>query len=62
MPELRTDVEIIVADVSVEESLAAMCRRGLVVLNCVGPVSMMSSGRCHLLKKTKQNNGIPNCG
>lgn len=37
MPELRTDVEIIVADVSVEESLAAMCRRGLVVLNCVGP-------------------------
>lgn len=60
MPELRTDVEIIVADVSVEESLAAMCRRGLLVLNCVGPVSMMSSGRCHLLKN--KNNSVPNGG
>lgn len=39
MPELRTDVEIIEADVSVEESLAAMSQRALVVLNCVGPVS-----------------------
>ncbi|XP_075940846.1 saccharopine dehydrogenase-like oxidoreductase [Anarhichas minor] len=37
MPELRTDVEIIVADVSVEESLAIMCQQGVVILNCVGP-------------------------
>lgn len=40
MPELRTDIEIIVADVSIEESLAIMCQQGLVILNCVGPVSM----------------------
>ncbi|XP_041660386.1 saccharopine dehydrogenase b [Cheilinus undulatus] len=37
MPDLRTDVEIIVADVSIEESLALMCQQGLVILNCVGP-------------------------
>ncbi|XP_060947483.1 saccharopine dehydrogenase-like oxidoreductase isoform X1 [Limanda limanda] len=37
MPEVRTDTEIIVADVSVEESMAAMCQQGVVVLNCVGP-------------------------
>ncbi|KAM3603388.1 uncharacterized protein V6R79_021224 [Siganus canaliculatus] len=37
MPELRTDIEIIVADVSVEESLDIMCQQGLVILNCVGP-------------------------
>ncbi|KAM9840539.1 saccharopine dehydrogenase-like oxidoreductase [Aulostomus maculatus] len=37
MPELRSDVEVIVADVSVEESLAIMCQQGLVILNCVGP-------------------------
>uniref|UniRef100_A0A672HI83 Saccharopine dehydrogenase-like oxidoreductase n=1 Tax=Salarias fasciatus TaxID=181472 RepID=A0A672HI83_SALFA len=37
MPELRTDIEIIVADVSVEESLAVMCQQGVVILNCVGP-------------------------
>uniref|UniRef100_A0A8D2ZQ14 Saccharopine dehydrogenase-like oxidoreductase n=1 Tax=Scophthalmus maximus TaxID=52904 RepID=A0A8D2ZQ14_SCOMX len=37
MPELRTDTEIIVADVSIEESLAVMCQQGVVVLNCVGP-------------------------
>lgn len=37
MPELRTDIEIIVADVSIEESLAIMCQQGLVILNCVGP-------------------------
>lgn len=42
MPELRTDIEIIVADVSIEESLAIMCQQGLVILNCVGPVSMLS--------------------
>ncbi|XP_054475092.1 saccharopine dehydrogenase-like oxidoreductase [Anoplopoma fimbria] len=37
MPELRTDIEIIVADVSIEESLAIMCQQGVVILNCVGP-------------------------
>ncbi|XP_044185580.1 saccharopine dehydrogenase-like oxidoreductase [Thunnus albacares] len=37
MPELRTDIEIIVADVSIEESLAIMCQQGQVILNCVGP-------------------------
>ncbi|XP_049914671.1 saccharopine dehydrogenase b [Epinephelus moara] len=37
MIELRTDIEIIVADVSIEESLAIMCQQGLVILNCVGP-------------------------
>ncbi|XP_029352229.1 saccharopine dehydrogenase-like oxidoreductase isoform X1 [Echeneis naucrates] len=37
MPELRTDTEIIVADVSDEESLAIMCQQGVVILNCVGP-------------------------
>ncbi|CAB1455350.1 unnamed protein product [Pleuronectes platessa] len=37
MPEVRTDTEIIVADVSDEESMAAMCKQGVVVLNCVGP-------------------------
>ncbi|XP_062293570.1 saccharopine dehydrogenase b [Scomber scombrus] len=37
MPELRTDVEIIIADVSIEESLAVMCQQGQVILNCVGP-------------------------
>lgn len=43
MPDLRTDVEIIVADVAVEESLAIMCQQGLVILNCVGPVSVSLS-------------------
>ncbi|XP_040920320.1 saccharopine dehydrogenase-like oxidoreductase isoform X2 [Toxotes jaculatrix] len=37
MPELRTDIEIIVADVSIEESLAVMCQQGVIILNCVGP-------------------------
>uniref|UniRef100_A0A4W6CHV3 Saccharopine dehydrogenase-like oxidoreductase n=1 Tax=Lates calcarifer TaxID=8187 RepID=A0A4W6CHV3_LATCA len=37
MPELRTDIEVIVADVSIEESLAIMCQQGVVILNCVGP-------------------------
>nr|XP_057920503.1 saccharopine dehydrogenase b [Doryrhamphus excisus] len=37
MPELRSDVDIIIADVSDKESLAVMCQQGLVVLNCVGP-------------------------
>lgn len=46
MPDLRTDVEIIVADVAAEESLAVMCQRGLVILNCVGPVSVQQEVRC----------------
>ncbi|CAL8317289.1 unnamed protein product [Boreogadus saida] len=37
MPALRTDIEIIVADVSIEESMALMCQQGVVILNCVGP-------------------------
>ncbi|CAL8314132.1 unnamed protein product [Lota lota] len=37
MPGLLTDIEMIVADVSIEESLALMCQLGVVVLNCVGP-------------------------
>ncbi|XP_037100942.1 saccharopine dehydrogenase-like oxidoreductase [Syngnathus acus] len=37
MPELSTDVDIIVADVSSKESLAVMCQQALVILNCVGP-------------------------
>lgn len=36
-PELRSEVEIIVADVGEPDSLAAMCKQGVVVLNCVGP-------------------------
>ncbi|XP_067097777.1 LOW QUALITY PROTEIN: saccharopine dehydrogenase b [Osmerus mordax] len=36
-PDLRTDVEIIVADVTEAESLAIMCKQAVVVLNCVGP-------------------------
>ncbi|KAG9344775.1 hypothetical protein JZ751_010462 [Albula glossodonta] len=36
-PELKSEVEIIVADVGEEESLAAMCKQGVIVLNCVGP-------------------------
>lgn len=37
-PELQSEVEIIVADVSEPDSLAAMCKLGVVILNCVGPV------------------------
>ncbi|CAN9506939.1 unnamed protein product [Ophioblennius macclurei] len=36
-PELRTEVEIIVADVQEEDSLAAMCKQAVIVLSCVGP-------------------------
>ncbi|KAF4083770.1 hypothetical protein AMELA_G00120370 [Ameiurus melas] len=36
-PELQSEVEIIVADVSEPDSLAAMCKLGQVILNCVGP-------------------------
>ena len=38
-PELRTEVDIIVADVEEPDSLAAMCKQAVIVLNCVGPVS-----------------------
>lgn len=40
MPELNTDIDIIAADVSSKESLANMCQKAVVVLNCVGPVSI----------------------
>ncbi|KAF7662103.1 hypothetical protein LDENG_00246290 [Lucifuga dentata] len=36
-PELRTEVDVIVADVSEPDSLAAMCKQAVIVLNCVGP-------------------------
>ncbi|KAM4743909.1 saccharopine dehydrogenase-like oxidoreductase [Anableps anableps] len=36
-PELRTEVDVIVADVGEPDSLAAMCKQAVVVLNCVGP-------------------------
>ncbi|XP_069549858.1 saccharopine dehydrogenase-like oxidoreductase [Brachyistius frenatus] len=36
-PELRTEVDIIVADVGELDSLAAMCKQAVIVLNCVGP-------------------------
>lgn len=55
MPELRTDIEIIVADVSIEESLAIMCQQGLVILNCVGPVSIPSARLSHRLHTCNTN-------
>ncbi|XP_029316220.1 saccharopine dehydrogenase-like oxidoreductase [Cottoperca gobio] len=36
-PELRSEVDIIVADVEEPDSLAAMCKQAVIVLNCVGP-------------------------
>uniref|UniRef100_A0A8B9GWP1 Saccharopine dehydrogenase-like oxidoreductase n=1 Tax=Astyanax mexicanus TaxID=7994 RepID=A0A8B9GWP1_ASTMX len=36
-PELKTEVDIIVADVDDAESLAVMCKQAVIVLNCVGP-------------------------
>uniref|UniRef100_A0A672FWM5 Saccharopine dehydrogenase-like oxidoreductase n=1 Tax=Salarias fasciatus TaxID=181472 RepID=A0A672FWM5_SALFA len=36
-PELRTEVDIIVADVQEPDSLAAMCKQAVIVLSCVGP-------------------------
>lgn len=36
-PELRTEVDIIVADVADPDSLATMCKQAVIVLNCVGP-------------------------
>uniref|UniRef100_A0A3Q3L7H5 Saccharopine dehydrogenase-like oxidoreductase n=1 Tax=Labrus bergylta TaxID=56723 RepID=A0A3Q3L7H5_9LABR len=36
-PELRAEVDVIVADVGEPDSLAAMCKQAVIVLNCVGP-------------------------
>ncbi|CAG11025.1 unnamed protein product, partial [Tetraodon nigroviridis] len=36
-PELRSEVDIIVADVAEPDSLASMCKQAVIVLNCVGP-------------------------
>ncbi|XP_008308616.1 saccharopine dehydrogenase-like oxidoreductase [Cynoglossus semilaevis] len=36
-PELRSEVDIIIADVGQPDSLASMCRQAVIVLNCVGP-------------------------
>ncbi|XP_041835457.1 saccharopine dehydrogenase-like oxidoreductase [Melanotaenia boesemani] len=36
-PELRTEVDVIVADVGEPDTLAAMCKQAVIVLNCVGP-------------------------
>lgn len=65
MPELRTDIQIIIADVSNEESLALMCQQGVVILNCVGPVStlttMFQRSRGHLkmiLRVENENENI----
>ena len=53
-PELRTEVDIIVADVGEPDSLAAMCKQGVIVLNCVGPVSIPLSVRyIHNLSHTQ---------
>ncbi|KAL2098569.1 hypothetical protein ACEWY4_005049 [Coilia grayii] len=36
-PELKLEVDVIVADVGEPDTLAAMCKQGVIVLNCVGP-------------------------
>uniref|UniRef100_A0A667ZPT7 Saccharopine dehydrogenase-like oxidoreductase n=1 Tax=Myripristis murdjan TaxID=586833 RepID=A0A667ZPT7_9TELE len=36
-PELRTGIDTIIADVGEPDSLAAMCKQAVIVLNCVGP-------------------------
>ncbi|XP_068616592.1 saccharopine dehydrogenase-like oxidoreductase [Brachionichthys hirsutus] len=36
-PELRSEVDVIVADVGEPDSLAAMCKQAVIILNCVGP-------------------------
>ncbi|TRY65774.1 hypothetical protein DNTS_029334 [Danionella cerebrum] len=36
-PELKSEVEVIVADVCDQDSLAAMCKQAVIVLSCVGP-------------------------
>uniref|UniRef100_A0A8C1EVD1 Saccharopine dehydrogenase-like oxidoreductase n=1 Tax=Cyprinus carpio carpio TaxID=630221 RepID=A0A8C1EVD1_CYPCA len=37
MPELKSEVDILVADVGDLDSLAAMCKQAVIVLSCVGP-------------------------
>uniref|UniRef100_A0A672PLA6 Saccharopine dehydrogenase-like oxidoreductase n=1 Tax=Sinocyclocheilus grahami TaxID=75366 RepID=A0A672PLA6_SINGR len=36
-PELKSEVDILVADVSDPDSLAVMCKQAVIVLSCVGP-------------------------
>ncbi|XP_048830509.1 saccharopine dehydrogenase a, tandem duplicate 1 [Brienomyrus brachyistius] len=36
-PELKSEVDIIVADVGEPDALAAMCKQAVIILNCVGP-------------------------
>ncbi|KAI7804275.1 saccharopine dehydrogenase a, tandem duplicate 1 [Triplophysa rosa] len=36
-PELQSEVAVVVADVGEPDSLAAMCKQAVIVLNCVGP-------------------------
>ncbi|XP_055027610.2 saccharopine dehydrogenase-like oxidoreductase [Misgurnus anguillicaudatus] len=36
-PELASEVDVIVADVGEPDSLAALCKQAVIVLNCVGP-------------------------
>lgn len=62
-PELRSEVDIIVADVGEPDSLAAMCKQAVIVLNCVGPVSHPQKHLTHtilaLIKSTFSSiNGI----
>lgn len=45
-PELRSEVDIIVADVAEPDSLASMCKQAVIVLNCVGPVSLSYCNMC----------------
>lgn len=45
-PELRSEVDIIVADVAEPDSLVSMCKQAVIVLNCVGPVSISYCNMC----------------
>ncbi|CAM4648616.1 unnamed protein product [Leuciscus chuanchicus] len=36
-PELKSEVDVLIADVNDADSLAAMCKQGVIVLSCVGP-------------------------
>lgn len=44
MPELKSEVDVLIADVSDPDSLAAMCKQAVIVLSCVGPVSTQTVG------------------
>ncbi|XP_048046854.1 saccharopine dehydrogenase a, tandem duplicate 1 [Megalobrama amblycephala] len=37
MPELKSEVDVLIADVNDPDSLAAMCKQAVIVLSCVGP-------------------------